>query len=141
MSTNLGSLDGGKKTKVVLVGSMEGSSGFSSYPTIIDASIFCFIVLLVSVSLETTLSLWVKLAPIFWYRSTKFMSGMFLPLKRSEVILVERYDLVLMYFPFRSLGLFMKANKKEKLPLGLGEPVITDAQVLTSHIKVPPSPN
>jgi hypothetical protein len=46
-----------------------------------------------------------------------------------------------MYLPFGSLGLFMKANKKEKIPLGLEEPVITDAQVLTSRLKVPPPPN
>jgi hypothetical protein len=37
----------------------------------------------------------------------------------------------------------MKENKKqkEKLPLVLGEPGITDAQVLTSHLKVPLPPN
>jgi hypothetical protein len=28
-------------------------------------------------------------------------------------------------------------NKKEKLALGLGEPAIEDAQVLTSRLKVP----
>jgi hypothetical protein len=70
------------------------------------------------------------------------MSGMFLPPKRSEGTLVERSDLDLMYLPFGSLGLFMKEKKqKEKLPLGLGEPAITDAQVLTSRLKVPPPPN
>jgi hypothetical protein len=39
-STKLGSPDGGKKTKVVLFGSVEGSSGLASCPTITDASIF-----------------------------------------------------------------------------------------------------
>jgi hypothetical protein len=36
--------------------------------------------------------------------------------------------------------MFMKENnnKKEKVPLGLGEPAIKDVQVLTSHLKVPP---
>jgi hypothetical protein len=67
MSTNLGSPDGGDKTKVVLVGSTECSSGLASYPTIIDASIFCSIVLLVFVSSETSLSFWVDLTPTFWY--------------------------------------------------------------------------
>jgi hypothetical protein len=69
------------------------------------------------------------------------MSGVFLPPKRLEGTLVERFDLVLMYLPFGSLGLFMKEKQKEKLPLGLGEPAITDAQVLTSRLKVPPPPN
>jgi hypothetical protein len=32
-------------------------------------------------------------------------------------------------------------NKKEKLPLGLGEPAIADAQVLTSRLKSPPPPS
>jgi hypothetical protein len=32
-------------------------------------------------------------------------------------------------------------NKKEKIPLGLGEPSITYAQVLTSLLKFPPPPN
>jgi hypothetical protein len=68
MSTKLGSLDGGEKTKVVLVGSMEGSSSLALCPTIIDASIFCSIVLPVLVSSETALSLWVELAPTFRYR-------------------------------------------------------------------------
>ena len=68
MSTKLGSLDGGKKNKFVLVGSMEGLSGLSSCPTIIDSSIFCSIVLPVLVSLETALALWVDLTPTFWYR-------------------------------------------------------------------------
>jgi hypothetical protein len=31
-------------------------------------------------------------------------------------------------------------NKKEKLPLGLGEPAIAYAQVLTSRLKVPLPP-
>jgi hypothetical protein len=42
------------------------------------------------------------------------MSGMFLLPKRLEGTLVERSDLDLMYLPFGSLGLFMKANKKKK---------------------------
>jgi hypothetical protein len=114
MSTKLGSPDGGKKTKVVLFGSAEGSSGLASCPTIIDASIFCSIVLPVLVSSETTLALWVELAPIFRYRSAELMSGTFLPPKRSEGTLVERSDLDLMYLPFGSLGLFMKENKNKK---------------------------
>jgi hypothetical protein len=65
MSSKLGSPDGGKKTKVVLFGSVEGSSGLASCPTITDASIFCSIVLPVLVSSETTLALWVELAPCF----------------------------------------------------------------------------
>jgi len=65
MSTNLGSIDGGEKTKVELVGSTEGSSGLAFYPAIIDSSIFYSIVLHVLVSLETDLSLWVELTPTF----------------------------------------------------------------------------
>jgi hypothetical protein len=57
MSSKLGSTDGGVKSKVVLFGSVEGSSGLASYPNMIDASISCFIVLLVSVSSETALAL------------------------------------------------------------------------------------
>jgi hypothetical protein len=45
MSSKLGSPGGGKKTKVLLFGSMKGSSGLSSCPNITDASIFCSIVL------------------------------------------------------------------------------------------------
>jgi hypothetical protein len=71
-------------------------------------------VLPVLVSSETTLALWVELAPVFRYRSAEFMSGTFLPPKRSEGTLVERSDLDLMYLPFGSLGLFMKENKKKK---------------------------
>jgi hypothetical protein len=97
----------------VLVGSTEGSSGLASCPTIIDASIFCSIVLPVLVSLETALSLWVELTPTFQYRSTEFMGGVFLPPKRLEGTLVERFGLVLMYLPFGSLGLFMKENKNK----------------------------
>jgi hypothetical protein len=82
ISTKLGSSDGGKKTKFVLFGSAEGSSGIASYPTIIDASIFCSIVLHVSISSETTLSLWVELTPIFQYQSVEFMSGTFHPPKK-----------------------------------------------------------
>ena len=67
MSTKLGSPDGAKKTKVVLVGSTEGSSGLASCPTIIDASIFYSIVLPILVSSETTLALWVELALAFRY--------------------------------------------------------------------------
>jgi hypothetical protein len=96
MSKKLGSLDGGEKKKVVLVGSMEGLSGLASCPTIIDASIFCSILLPILVSSETTLSLWVQLAPSFRYRSTTFMSGIFLPSKSLEGTLVERSDLVLL---------------------------------------------
>ena len=64
MSTKLGSPDGGKKTKIVLFGSTKGSSGLASYPTITDASISCSTMILVLVSLETALALWVELAPI-----------------------------------------------------------------------------
>jgi hypothetical protein len=71
-------------------------------------------VLPVLVSSETTLALWVELIPIFRYRSVEFISGMFLPPKRSEGTLVERSDLDLMYLPFGSLGLFMKENKNKK---------------------------
>jgi hypothetical protein len=120
MSTKLGSPDGGKKTRVVLFDSAEGLSGLASCPTITDASISCSIVLLVLVSLETALALWVELAPIFWYQCVEFMSGTFLPPKRSEGTLVERSDFDLMYLPFGSLGLFMKEikNKRENLPSG-----------------------
>jgi hypothetical protein len=101
-----------KKKKVVLAGSNEGSSGLASCPTTIDVSIFCSIVLSVLVSSETALALWVELTPTFWYRSVEFMGGVFLPPKRLEGTLVERFGLVLMYLPFGSLGLFMKAKKK-----------------------------
>jgi hypothetical protein len=57
MSSKLGSPGGGVKEKVVLFGSMEGSSGIASYPNMIDASISCSIVLPMLVSSETTLSL------------------------------------------------------------------------------------
>jgi hypothetical protein len=67
MSTKLGSLDGGKKIKVVLFGFAEGLSGLASCPTITDASFSCSIVLHVLVSLETALALWVELTPIFRY--------------------------------------------------------------------------
>jgi hypothetical protein len=50
MSTKLGSPDGGKKTKVVLFGSAEGSSGLASCPTITNASISYSIVLPILVS-------------------------------------------------------------------------------------------
>jgi hypothetical protein len=65
MSTKLGSPDGGKKTKVVLFGYVEGLSGLSSCPTITDASISCSIVIPILVSLETSLALWVELTLVF----------------------------------------------------------------------------
>jgi hypothetical protein len=67
MSSKLGSPDGGKKTKVILFSSVEGSSGLVSCPTITDSSIFCSIVLPLLVSSETTLSPWVGLVPLFRY--------------------------------------------------------------------------
>jgi hypothetical protein len=70
-------------------------------------------VLLVLVSLETSLALWVELAPSFQYRSVDFVTGMFLPLKRSEGTMVERSDLDLMYLPFGLLGLFLKEKKRK----------------------------
>jgi hypothetical protein len=122
---------------------VEGSSGLASCSTITDASIFCSIVLPVLVSLEKTLALWVELTLIFRYRSKDFMSGTFLPPKRSEGTLVERSNLDLMYLPFGSSRFVheRKQKQKGKIPLGLGEPAIVDAQVLTSHLKVPPPPN
>jgi hypothetical protein len=123
MSKKLGSPDGGKKTKVVLVGSAESSSGLASYPSIIDVSIFCSIVLPVLFSSETALALWVELALAFWYWSVEFMIGMFLPPKRSQGTLVERSDLVLMYLHFGSLGMFMKANKKKNYNWVWGNPL------------------
>jgi hypothetical protein len=56
MSTKLGSPDGGKKTKIVLFGSTQGSSGLASYPTITDASISYSIVLPVLVSFRDCFS-------------------------------------------------------------------------------------
>jgi hypothetical protein len=112
MSTKLGSPDGGKKTKVVLFGSAEGLSGLASCPTITDASISCSIVLLVLVSLETALALWVELTPIFRYQSAEFMSGTFLPQKGWKEPWLKDLDLI--YLPFGSLGLFMKVNKNKK---------------------------
>ena len=94
ISTKLGSPDGGEKTKVVLIGSMEGSSGLASYPTIIDASMFCIIVLPILVSLETGLALWVEVTSIFRYRSAEFMGGVFLPPKRLEGTLIRSFGLV-----------------------------------------------
>jgi hypothetical protein len=121
MSKKLGSPDGGVKEKVVLSGFVEGSSGLSSYPNTTGASIFCSIVLPVLVSLETALALWVELALVFRYWSAEFMSGMFLPPKRSEGTLVVRSDLDLTYLPFGSLGLSMKVNKtKGKTTIGFG---------------------
>jgi hypothetical protein len=57
MSLKLGPPGGGVKAKVVLFGSMEGSSGLASYPSIIDASIYCSIVIPVLVPSETILAL------------------------------------------------------------------------------------
>jgi hypothetical protein len=114
MSSKLGSPGGGVKAKVVLFHFVEGSNGLASCSTITDASIFCSIVLPILVFSETTLSLWVELTPIFWYHSVEFISGTFLPPKRSEGSLVERSYLDLMYLPFGSLGLFMKENKNKK---------------------------
>jgi hypothetical protein len=102
------------KQKVVLFGSTEGSSGLASCPNMIDVSIYCSIVLPVLVSSETILALWVELAPVFWYRSVDFISGTFLPPKRSEGTLVERFDFDLMYLPCGSLGLFMKERKTKR---------------------------
>jgi hypothetical protein len=140
MSTKLGSPDGGKKTKVALFGSAEGLSGLASCPTIIDASIYCSIVLLVLVSLETALALWVELTPIFRYQCAKFMSGTFLPPKRLEGTLVERFRFNISTFWVPRSIHESKQKQKEKLPFGLGEPAIADAQVLTSCLKVPSPP-
>jgi hypothetical protein len=74
MSTKLGSPDGGRKTKFVLVGSTKGSIGLASCPTVNDASIFCSIVLPILVFLETSLALWVEIADVFRYLSADFMS-------------------------------------------------------------------
>jgi hypothetical protein len=41
------------------------------------------------------------------------MSGTFLPPKRSEGTLVEKFDIDVIYLPFGSLGLFMKVNKNK----------------------------
>jgi hypothetical protein len=120
MSTKLGSPDGGNKTKVLLFGSVEGSSGLASCPTIIDASISYSIVIPVLVSLETALALWVELTHVFQYQFVELMSGTFPPPKRSKGTLVERSDFDLMYLPCGSLGLFMKESKdkREKIPSG-----------------------
>ena len=114
MSSKLGSLDGGNKKKVVLFGSVEGSTGLASCPTIIDALILCSIVLPILVSSKISLDFGVEIVPVFRYRSTEFMSGMFLPPKRSEGTLVVRFDLDLTYLAFGSLGLFMKVNKNKR---------------------------
>jgi hypothetical protein len=45
---------------------------------------------------------------------------MFLPPKRLEGTLSERFDLDLMYLPCGSLGLFIKRNKKQKKKLPFG---------------------
>ena len=57
ISSKLGFPGGGVKEKVVLFGSMEGSSGLSSYPNMIDASISCSIVFPVLSPSETILAL------------------------------------------------------------------------------------
>jgi hypothetical protein len=57
ISSKLGSPGGGVKEKVVLFGSMEGSSGIASCPNMIDDSIPSSIVLPVLVSSETILDL------------------------------------------------------------------------------------
>jgi hypothetical protein len=54
------------------------------------------------------------------------MGGVFLPPKSLEGTLIKSFGLVFMYLPFGYLGLFMKEVKNKKLPLGLGEPAITD---------------
>jgi hypothetical protein len=56
MSKKLGSPDGGVKEKVVLFGSVEGSSGLASCPNTTGASIFCSIVLPVLVSFRDCFS-------------------------------------------------------------------------------------
>ena len=45
MSLKLESPSGSVKAKVVLFGSVEDSSGFASFPNMIDASISCSIVI------------------------------------------------------------------------------------------------
>jgi hypothetical protein len=57
MSSKLGSPSGGVKEKVVLFGFAKVSSGLTSCPNMIDASISCYIFLLVLVPSETILSL------------------------------------------------------------------------------------
>ena len=113
ISTKLESPDGVEKAKVVLVGSDEGPSSLASCPTTVDVSIFYYIVSPVLVSSKNFLALWFELSPTFRYRSVEFMGGVFLPPKRLEGTLVETFGLVLMYLPFRLLGLFMKENKKK----------------------------
>jgi hypothetical protein len=120
ISTNLESIDGGEKEKVVSASSDEGSSGLASCPTTVEVSIFFSIVPSVFVSSETYLSLWVDLTPIFQYRSVEFMGGVFLPPKRLEGTLIRSFCLVLMYLSFGSLGLFMKQVKR-KTTIGFGE--------------------
>ena len=57
ISLKLESPGGGVKAKVVLFGFVEDSSVLASYPSMIDASISCSIVLSVLVPSETILSL------------------------------------------------------------------------------------
>jgi hypothetical protein len=64
----------------------------------------------------------------------------FLPPKRLEGTFVRSLGFFLIYLPFGSLDLFMKTIQKGKLPLVLGEPAITNAEVLTSCVKVLPPP-
>ena len=117
MSSKLGSPNAAIKAKVVSFCLVEDLSGLASCPNMIDASIYCSTVLPVLVFSETILTLWVELSPIFWYHSMDFISGTFLPPKRSEGTLVERSDFDLMYLPCGSLGLFMKEIKKKKKKL------------------------
>jgi hypothetical protein len=57
ISSKLGFPGGGVKERVVLFGFVEESSGLGSFPNMIDASIYCSIVLPVLVSSETILAL------------------------------------------------------------------------------------
>jgi hypothetical protein len=67
ISVKFESPDGGKKEKVVLASfddeKLEGSSGFTSCPSIVGVSVFCSMVSSVFVSFETFLSFWVELSP------------------------------------------------------------------------------
>ena len=65
ISLKLKSPGGGVKPKVVLFGFVEDSSGLTSCPNMIDALVYCSIVLPMLVPLETILALWVELAPVF----------------------------------------------------------------------------
>jgi len=71
ISIKLESPDGGKKEKVVFVGfddeKLEGSSGFTSCPTIVGFPTFRSMVSLVLVSSKTFIDLWVDLSPTFTF--------------------------------------------------------------------------